>query len=267
MPQSYNNKYFFITYLLLGLVLFIGNNQSRIKKANLLSKTIFYPLIYTVNEYKTFNLLKIENLEQKKTIGELIIKKNELETRLLKHQNSRIDFPVADTNYVLADVIGYAGNFFGRTIVVGKGQIHGVEVENPVFSTRGIVGKVIASYLNYSIILPINHPTFRLAVANKNSGVQGILLADIYGNIAMSYMRFGSNIAIGDTVVTSNLSYVFPANYPVGSITRLEESADALYLKAIIQPFNDVRNLQNVYVLLKTQIDLGNIEEHEDTEY
>jgi rod shape-determining protein MreC len=190
----------------------------------------------------------------------LIIQNIEKETKLSKYINSKIDFAMTDTTYVLADVIGFSGDFFGRTIIISKGLMDGVRLDNPVFSSQGIVGKVIAAYQNFSVVLPLNHPNFKLAVLNKNSGVQGILIADIYANVAMSYMRFGSHIAIGDTIVTSNLSHIFPANYPVGSIIRLEESSDALYLRAVVEPFNNVRNLQNVYVLLKEKVVINEID-------
>jgi rod shape-determining protein MreC len=110
----------------------------------------------------------------------------------------------------------------------------------------------------------LNHSNFKLAVLNKNSGVQGILVADIYSNIAISYLRFGANIAVGDTIVTSNLSHIFPPNYPVGRIVRLEESIDALYLRGIIEPFNDIQNLQNVFVLLRERREVGEVDVETD---
>ncbi|MCL1827611.1 MAG: rod shape-determining protein MreC, partial [Candidatus Cloacimonetes bacterium] len=193
-------------------------------------------------------------------IGELMVKNIKQETLLNKFRDGKIDFAMIDTTIVLADVVGFSGDFFGRTIIISKGLIHGVRANNPVFASKGIVGKVIIAYQNFSVILPLDHPNFKIAVLNKNSGVQGILTVDMYSTIAMSYMRFGSHIAVGDTIVTSNLSHIFPANYPVGSIIRLEESTDALYLRAVMKPFNEISNLQHVYVLLKEDLVIDEID-------
>jgi len=246
-----------IIYLLLGLFLFFGSYNDRIVRAQFLGKTIYFPMTFLVNEFKVIKKLREDNKNLRFQIGDLLIKIRDQETKLIKYHNSIIEFEPADSTYVFADVIGFSGDFFGRTILVSKGYRDGVRKDSPVFSSNGIVGKVIVAYNNFSVVLPINHSSFKLAVLNKNSGVQGILVADVYANIAMEYLKFSSNISVGDTVVTSNLSMVFPANYPVGHIVRLEESQDALYFRALIQPFNNIGNLQNVYILLREHRDMG----------
>jgi len=245
-----NNK-LLIIYLLLGLSLFFGSYKDRIGRASFLGRTIYFPLTFFVNEYKSMQKLREDNRVLRSRIGDLLVKINNQETQLTKYKNYHIDFATADSTYIFADVIGFSGDFFGRTILVSKGLQDGIKKDAPVFSSNGIIGKVIVPYQNFSVVLPINHASFKLAVLNKNSGVQGILMADVYANIVMEYLKFSSNISVGDTVVTSNLSMIFPANYPVGYITRLEESADALYFRAIVQPFNNISDIQNVYILLR----------------
>jgi len=257
---NYQKRYLLFSYLLVGLFLFFGSYKDRVARAQFLGNTIFFPFTYSVREFKSIRDLREENRAQKEIIGGLMLQNIDLETRFNKVENSRIHFAVADTNYVLADVIGFSGNFFGRTIVVNRGMRHGVRIDNPVFSTRGIVGRVVVAYNNFSIVLPLNHYNFKLAVLNRNSGIQGILVSDIYSNTSMSFLRFGANIAVGDTIVTSNLSHIFPPNFPVGRVIRLEESTDALYLRGVIEPFNDVRNLQNVFVLLREKLDVSEVD-------
>jgi len=246
-----------ITYFLLGLFLFFGSHKDRIGRAQFLGQTIYFPLTFFVNEYKGIKKLREDNNTLRYRIGDLLVKLNDQETKLIKYKNYHIDFATTDSTYVFADVIGFSGDFFGRTILVSKGFRDGVRKDAPVFSSDGIVGKVIVPFNNFSVVLPINHPSFKLAVLNKNSGVQGILMADVYTNIVMEYLKFSSNISVGDTIVTSNLSMIFPANYPVGHVVRLEESADALYFRAIVQSFNNISNIQNVYILLRKPPDLG----------
>ena len=253
--NNVQKRYLLFAYLFIGLFLFFGSYQDRVSRASFLGRTVYLPLTYSVREFKTFRQVREENKQQQITIGELVLKNIYHETMYNTYQQSRIEFALQDTTFVLADVVGFSGNFFGRTIVVNKGLMHGVEMDDPVFASKGIVGKVITPYQNFSIVLPVNHANFMLAVLNKNSGVQGILVSDVYSNVAMSFLRFGSNVAVGDTIVTSNLSQIFPPNFPVGRITRLEESSDAIYFRAIIDPFTDIGNLQNVFILLKTKQD------------
>jgi rod shape-determining protein MreC len=81
------------------------------------------------------------------------------------------------------------------------------------------------------------------------TGVQGILQSDIAGTISMNMVKLGSEIASGDTLVTSNLSRLYPKGFPVGTISRIKESADNLFMSAEIVPFTLVENLEHVFIL------------------
>ena len=258
------HKYLFFSLLLVAFVLFFGNYQDRVSRAEFLSKTIFFPFTYSLNHLKTIKQLKLENVSQKNKIAELLIKNFEFENVIKKYKSSHLQFEVKDYDYILADVIGFSGNFLGRTIIINRGLMQGIKTDNPVFTSEGVVGKVVIAYKNFSIVLPLNHPSFKLAVLNKNSGTQGILESDVYNKVSMSYMRFGSNIAVGDTIVTSNLSQIFPPYYPIGRIVSLEESSDALYLKGVILPFSDILNMQTVFILLKEDSNNDEIKLHSD---
>jgi rod shape-determining protein MreC len=87
---------------------------------------------------------------------------------------------------------------------------------------------------------------------DKSTNVQGILQSDLTGNTSMNLIKLGSQVSIGDTVVTSNLSRLFPKGYPVGKISRIKESQDNLFLSAQIVPFTFVENLEHVFVLRKS---------------
>ena len=244
-------RYLLFVYLFIGIFLFFGSYQDRLDRAAFLGRTIYFPFTVSLREFKTNNQLRELNNNQQLLIGELVLKNINQETNLNTLLQSNIDFPVQDTTFILAKVVGFSGDFFGRTIVVDRGLIHGVTIDSPVFSSKGVVGKVITANQNFSVVLPLNHTNFMLAVLNKNKGVQGILVSDIYSNVAMSFLRFGSNISVGDTLVTSNLSQIFPPNFPVGRIVRLEESTDSIYFRAVVNPFSDIDNLQNVFILLR----------------
>lgn len=258
------SKYLFFSLLIISFVLFFGDYQDRLSRADFLSRTVYYPFTYALNQIKTVRQLKNDIEDAKITIAGLMLENIAYETKLSKYRSSDIDFDIREYDFIMADVIGFSGNFLGRTIVINKGLMHGVKVDNPVFSSAGVVGKIVLAYQNFSIVLPLNHPTFKVAVLNKNSGTQGILESDIYSKTSISYMRFGSNIAVGDTIVTSNLSQIFPSHFPVGRVASLEESSDALYLKGVISPFSDILNLQTVFVLLKENTDKIDVDMERD---
>ncbi|NLN85480.1 MAG: rod shape-determining protein MreC, partial [Candidatus Cloacimonetes bacterium] len=65
----------------------------------------------------------------------------------------------------------------------------------------------------------------------------------------MNMIRLGSQISAGDTIVTSNLSTLYPKGYPVGKVSRIRDSQDQLFISAEIEPFTQVENLEHVFIL------------------
>jgi len=53
----------------------------------------------------------------------------------------------------------------------------------------------------------------------------------------MSFIKLGSEIILGDTIVTSNISNIFPEGFPVGVVNSLYESQDKTHMNASIHPF------------------------------
>jgi rod shape-determining protein MreC len=240
-------------FLVIALVLFTGNTDTRTLKAQWLSKTIFLPFVKTIQVYTTIQELKQENfvLQNKLTMQALenLELMNYLKT-LQQAQSFHLEF--SDVPFTLAEVVGYSGQFHDRNLIINKGFADGIENDSPVVSAEGIIGKIVSVGRTSSTILPLNHSQFQLAVMDKSTNVQGVLQSDLLGNTSMNLIKLGSQISIGDTIVTSNLSRLFPKGYPVGKISRIKESQDNLYLSAQIVPFTFVENLEHVFVLKKS---------------
>jgi rod shape-determining protein MreC len=239
-------------FFIIALALFTGTGVSRINKAQWLSQTIFLPFSKTIEFITSLDKLKQENQSlQNKLITkalENIVLANQLKTL---QSNQTFHFELEDIPFTMAEVVGYTGQFHDRNLIINKGSKEGIEPDSPVVSADGIIGKTIVVNLHNSIILPINHSQFQLAVMDKNTNVQGILQSDLAGITSMNLIKLGSQVSIGDTIVTSNLSRLFPKGYPVGKISKIKESQDNLFLSAQIEPFTLVENLEHVFVLKK----------------
>ena len=245
--QTKNSLLF--SFLIFGLVLFMGSVDSRIKKAKFFSKTILSPFILSINNFNSYAKIKQYNNELQIQLANQFIENAHLKTLLQKNQLYKFEYATKDTAFVLADVIGITGNLSSFNIIVNKGQKHGVENNDPVLSSKGIVGKVVQSYYDFSVIMPMTSPDFKLAILDKNTNIQGILETSVSEQTYISFISVGSTISIGDTIVTSNLSQLFPPGYPVGTISSIEESQDAMYIKGRITPKTAFNNLESVFIL------------------
>jgi len=239
----------FIIYLILSLLLIAGGNEARTKKAAFLNKTAFLPFISSLERINSFFNLKERNRILAEQLAEKTNKIVSLETHLDRVKNISLQYDTEKYEFVIADIIGFTGVFQERNLIINKGIISNISIHSPVISNTGIVGKIVSNSMNYSVILPLNHSTFKVGVMCKRSHLQGIMESDVYGNSSMNLIRLGSDIAVGDTIVTSNISTVFPRGYPVGVITKLKEAPDQIYVIAELKTFVDPASLDQVIVL------------------
>lgn len=234
----------------LALALMLGSTDARVERASFFGRTVFIPFTHSLNVIKTNATLKDEVRNLRKQQADQILRNLELRNALKVSQSlEAISFETGGMSFELAEVIGYSGQFQQRNLMVDKGSIDGVQKDSPVVSASGIVGKVVSASSSHSVVLPFSNPQFQIPVMDKSTSVQGILQSDLAGKTFMNLIKLGSPIAAGDTIVTSNLSRLFPKGYPVGTVSRIRESQDYLFISAEIQPFTQVENLEHVFIL------------------
>lgn len=239
-----------VSLLLLSLIMMLGSTENRIKRSSWLGNTVFLPFTHSLRVIKSNTTLRAEVGQLRRQLAEGTIKNLYLENALKKSQTLReINFETGLTGFEMAEVIGYSGQFSQRNLLVNKGAGYKIRVGDPVVSARGIVGKIVSVARTHSVVLPFSNPQFQIPVMEKTTSVQGILQSDLTGKTFMSLIKLGSEISAGDTIVTSNLSTLFPKGYPVGTISRIKESQDYLFISAEISPFTQVENLEHVFIL------------------
>lgn len=239
----------YLILLILALILFVGTNEQRNRKAQFLSRTIFYPFINSVKIIEDVFETKEENERLREDLAREAIKNNSLKNELEKVKETQLDYSGTEHDHVLAGIIGYSGIFQERTLVIDKGLLDGIETGFPVITNTGVVGKITSTSANFSVVLPYTHSTFMLGVMLARNQLQGLLISDIFGESYVTHLKLGSDIAIGDTVVTSNISSIFPANFPVGKVSLIKEDSNQISMLAKVEGFTDPASLNHVIVL------------------
>jgi len=236
--------------MLFAVAMVLGAQEQRVKKASWFSDFLFYPFSRSLKTIQSNSTLKkqIEGLQRH--LSALTTQNLKLRNELKAIDTAMsIDISGELSQLEIAEVTGYSGLFHERNLIINKGLAYSIRKDSPVISANGIVGKVVMVASRYSVVLPISNPMFQTPVMSLNGSVQGIFQNDVQGKFYMNMVKIGSQISVGDTIVCSNLSQVFPKGYPVGSIVRIRESKDNLFISAEIQPFTQVENLEHVFVL------------------
>lgn len=203
-----------------------------------------------------------ENSELKTQVAELesqLTDKSELEK-----ENERLkellDFKEENTTYetIGADVIGKTPGVWFDTFTISAGRADGVEVDMPVITADGLVGKVTSVAQSYSQVTCIIDASSGVSVVVERTRDNGVAKGDGANLeldediLSIEYLPIDSNLMPGDKVLTSGLDGIYPKGLYVGEI--VEVSRDTVSSE-------DGENTEQKIAALKTGVDFKRLEE------
>ena len=135
-------------------------------------------------------------------------------------------------------------------LTINKGRAQGVNRDMGVIGDQGIVGIVLESSRNYSTVIPIINRDFRLSVKLKKNNFVGILswTGESHRTASLNEIPYHANVAVGDTVVTSGYSAIFPEGLFVGTIKDISRQ-EGNFFDIKIQLGTDFQKLYHVNVI------------------
>lgn len=154
--------------------------------------------------------------------------------------------------FVTADVIGKTLHLQRNTITLNVGRDDGVNVDMPVVSEQGIVGRVVAVSSNYSIAQLLLNKDFRSSVKIQRSRVDGILAWDGSDRLMIKNVSKKQDVKVGDVVLTSEYSKIFPPDIRVGVVISVKENPVTLFKDIFLEPSVDFTRLEQVFVITST---------------
>lgn len=195
----------------------------------------------------------IEELEADNKRLQLYEEENEKLSKLL---DTASKYPRYKT--IGANIISKSTGIWYQTFVVNKGIINDVSANMVLITNDGLVGKITESGYNYSTCLSIIDARSSVSVKSARTNELGIVKGDYLlmqeGLCKMEYILSDAEISIGDEIVTSQLSDVYPEGLPIGKVTELKIAEDGVSKYAIIKPYVDFKNLDSMLILDKDNV-------------
>ena len=153
-----------------------------------------------------------------------------------------------------ASVIGRDPNdvFYGFSIDVGT--LSGVSVGDPVITDQGLVGVVTQAYATSSKVTCLLSEDVHVAAWSPKRQESGVIESDVTsastGVLRLNYLSGDTQIQEGDIIATSGEGGAFPQGLKIGTVARVEKSENDISRFAVIQPFEDLTKVQEVYVVV-----------------
>jgi len=137
------------------------------------------------------------------------------------------------------------------SIVIDGGSIDGIQKNQAVLTPEGVIGKTIETGDKASIVQLITDTNFRLSVRILPSGATGIMRF-INGNTSqIREVQKNVVINIGDKVVTSGFSDIYPSGLPVGTVEGVYEDRSSFQKMVNVTLPNDMSAFQYVFVIIE----------------
>ena len=255
------NSHWMLATLLIAFsfyLVFAHNSYQRSVYLNSSNKVMGW-IYNTSNNVTSFVHLKKNNqllLEQNATLeSELYLLRSTLNDLVSSDSSNVVAFAndsIAQSqfSFIPAEVVNMSFSGPNNFITINRGSIDGIKPDMGVISQRGVVGVVSNVSTNFSLVIPIINPLFRLSAKLKNS--------DNYGSLSWN----GKNLNEaqlgelpkhevynnGDTVVTS-FSRIFPKQLIIGFVSRIGESKDDNFNTFEVELATDFKSLHNVLII------------------
>lgn len=140
-----------------------------------------------------------------------------------------------------------------KTITINRGSSDGVSKGMPVVTVEGVVGQVIDSGPHYAKVLQADDPNSAIEVLLQESRIQGILKGTGSG-YRLHYVLKNNEVKVGDQVVTSGQSDVFPKGLPVGVVSKVDINARGMFLDIEVEPAVNFSGLEHVIIVMKSNL-------------
>ncbi|HEY4208338.1 MAG TPA: rod shape-determining protein MreC [Puia sp.] len=142
-------------------------------------------------------------------------------------------------------------------LTLHRGFAQGIRPNMGVVGPEGIVGRVVNVSENFSTVMSMLHPQFKVVVKMKKGGETGTIEWDGLSVLFVTLKDIpkSAKVTVGDTIVTSQTSSLFPANLMVGTVYEIVQDNSSNFYTLKVRPSTNFFNLEYAYVIDNTQYD------------
>lgn len=162
----------------------------------------------------------------------------EIENKLLVDLLNYVPLPQA--KFVSAKMMAEETGAFAHamTAYVGDEKVNKGDV---VLSNNGVVGRIDRKIGNYAKVILLTDISSKIPVVIESTRVRGILSGDNTAIPKLIFTPLDAEINVGDRIVTSGVSGVFPAGLPVGYVVSVIKNDIRVKLFASLEKLEYVK--------------------------
>ncbi len=235
------------TVLVKGLLdLTVAPVQSAILQTKNSFKELWQGYVYLVE-------VNQENEALRKDVNRLVEENNKLKEELWLNMRLKELLAFKESapfSTVAAGILGFnRGAGWIRTVKLNKGTKDGINVDMPLLSPDGVVGRVVEVSRHTSTALLLNDPRSNIDVILQRTRVKGVVEGNGTGGLILKYVRLLEDVQVGARVVTAGHSGIFPKGLLVGEVRAVEKGEDNFFNYIEVKPGANLKKLEEVLIV------------------
>jgi rod shape-determining protein MreC len=153
--------------------------------------------------------------------------------------------------YIPAKVIHNSVNLSANYLYINRGKGQGITPQMGVISPSGVVGQVVTVTDDYAAVMSLLNKNFKVSAKLKNSNYFGPLSWEGKNTTLAKLKEIPKHVKInvGDTVVTSGYSELFPENVMIGKVSHVNAEPEENFLDIDVRLSTNMNNISYVYVV------------------
>ena len=259
---------FLMTFLCISAILLTFTQVVSVSPLREAASRVIVPFQNGINQIGTWMNGKLEGFQnveelaaQNKELEQRVAELTEENTRLAQNQEElarlqelyQLDQSYSEYDKVAAQVISKdPGNWYD-TFVINKGSADGIEKDMNVIANGGLVGLVVEVETNCATVRSIIDDSSSVSAMTASTSDTCIVSGDLRlmdeGKLAFSQMSTENAVAVGEQIVTSNISDKYLRGILIGYVSEVTEDSNHLTNTGYITPAVDFKHIQEVLVI------------------
>jgi rod shape-determining protein MreC len=151
---------------------------------------------------------------------------------------------------LIAEIINVSVQPFRHVVVINKGVDDGVFRGQPVLDAFGVVGQIVQVGKSTATLMLITDLEHAVPVQVNRNGIRSIAMGTgEAAKLSLPYLTVESDVKRGDLLVSSGLDEIFPAGYPVATVTKVERNAADTFATVEARPLAQLDRDREVLLL------------------
>ena len=244
------------------------DSDTKQRKIRSIAQTVMYPVQRSVSGATNWvggffgnigelRRASVENEQLRKQVEVMQAELRDTRERAARAQRLEQLFKLSENSQygiVVAHVIARDPSMWFDSITIDKGRWAGIEVNMPVITADGVVGRVIStSPVSAQVMLLTDEKSGAGAIIGElgqSNAMGSIKGTGESGLLEMRYVSGLEKVQTGDVVTTTGQDAIYPPGYKIGDVVEVRADPTSQALMIQIRPSAGLERLKEVSVLL-----------------